>query len=233
MTAAAPDAKPSPLAGLWLGVQRERALIALFELGRQHSFALRAARLYAFGVGFGYAVAIASVRSGDRHTLVQGFVHAALIALSWVVGALAALGTAQVLAKHADRDALVALALQRGVSRASLTRARLLAGAVRIARLIGMPALCLVAVGVARGCSVGWALAVAPALVVYASALGLSLACLAHFSAELAPRHPRAMLAALVLAPVLISAAYPGLPSLPGLFSGLLERLLDTGAQFS
>lgn len=225
--------KRTPAAELWFRLQRERALIALFDLGRQKSLGLRAARLYSFGVFAGYGVAISLSHAADRRAAMQGFIQAALVSLSWVVGALAALGAAQVLAQQAERDALSALAVQRGFSRAALGRARTLSAAVRIARLVTLPALLLVALSVARGSTLTWALAVAPAVIVYGSALGLGLALLAHFSAELSPRHPRAMLAALVLGPLLISQAYPAVPNVPRLFSGLLEQLLDVGARLT
>lgn len=214
-------------------VQRERALIALFDLGRQKSYGLRAAKLYAIGVFVSYAIAISLTRGSERASTIHGFVRAALVSLSWVVGALAALGSAQALAQQSEREALSALALQRGFSEKALLRARTAAATVRVTRLVGVPAVLLVLVGVARGGTLRWALSVAPAVLVYASALGLALALLAHFSAELSPRHPRALLALLVLGPVLISLAYPAVPSLPGLFSGLLSRLLAAGAASS
>ena len=222
-------AKRSVLSELWLGVRRERALIALFDLGRQKNRDLRAARMYAFGVFASYALAIALTGSAARQPLIQSYVRAALVALSWVVGALASLGSARVQAEHAERNALSALALQRGFSDNALLRARALATAQRIARLIGLPALLLVAVGVARGATLAWAFAVAPAVLIYACALGLALALLAQLSAALAPRHPRALLLALVLCPLLLSQACSAIPSLPGLFSALLSRLLGAG----
>jgi hypothetical protein len=222
-------AKRSALAELWLSVRRERALIALFDLGRQKSRDLRAARMYAFGVFATYALAILLTGSAAREPLIQSYVKAALIALSWVVGALAALGSARVSAEHTERDGLTALALQRGFSESTLQRARLLATAQRIALLIGLPALLLVAVGLARGATLHFALAMVPAVLIYACALGLALAVLAQLSAELAPRHPRALLLALVLCPLLFSQAYSAFPSLPGLFSALLSRLLSAG----
>jgi hypothetical protein len=220
----------SPLAELWLTVRRERALVALLDSGRQKSRDLRAARLYAFGVFASYALAILLSRGVDRQPLIQSYVRAALVALSWVVGALASLGSARVLAEHAELDGLTALALQRGFSESALLRARTLATAQRIARLIGVPALLLVLVGLACGATLPWAFAVAPAVLVYACALGLALSVLALLSAELAPRHPRAFLLALVLCPLLLSQAYSAIPSLPGLFSLLLSRLLAAGA---
>lgn len=233
MTAPLTAPRSASSSEFWLRVQRERALVALFDLGRQKSYGLRAAKLYAFGVFAGYAIAISLTRGGDRSATIHGFVHAALVSLSWVVGALSALGSAQALAQQPERDALSALALQRGFKPAALLRARTWAATVRVARLVGVPALLLVAVGVARGNSLPWALAVAPAVVVYAGALGLSLALLAHFSAELSPAHPRALLTLLVLGPLLISLAYPAVPSVPALFSGLLSRLLAAGAALS
>jgi hypothetical protein len=226
-------ALPAFFSGFWLRVQRERALIALFDLGRQKGYGLRAAKLYAFGVFVGYALAISLLHGSERGRAIHGFVQAALASLSWVVGALAALGSAQALARQSERDALGALALQRGFQRTALLRARVGAATVRVTRLIGLPALLLVVVGLARGATLTWALSVAPAVLVYAGALGLTLALLAHFSAELSPSHPRALLSALVLGPLLVSLAYPAVPSLPRLFSGLLSRLLAAGAALS
>jgi hypothetical protein len=225
-----PRSAPS---GFRLSLQRERALTALFDLGRQKSTSLRLAKLYAFGVFVSYAVAILLARGDSRSATIHGFVKAALVSLSWVVGGLSALGSAQALAQQTERDALAALALQRGFPPSALLRARTWAATVRVTRTVGIPALLLVLVGVTRGGSLRWALAVAPAVVVYAGALGLALALLAHFSAELAPCRPRAFLAMLVLGPLLLSLAYPTIPSLPRLFSAFLARLLAVGAAFS
>jgi hypothetical protein len=223
----------SSSSAFWLRLQRERALITLFDLGRQKSYGLRAAKLYAFGVFISYAIAISLTRGSERAASIHGFIQAALASLSWVVGALAALGSAQALAEQPERDALSALARQRGLPKSALLRARTAAATVRVTRLVGVPALLLLLVGVARGATLRWALAMAPAVFVYAAALGLTLALLAHLSAELSPRHPRALLALLVFGPLLISLAYPAVPSLPRLFSGLLSRLLSPGAQLT
>jgi len=212
------SAQRSPLSKLWLGLRRERALLALFSLGRQRSRELRAARLYAFGVFLSYALAITFAGSNNRAERIQSDIRAALALLSWVVGALAALGATRSLAEQTERVALTGLALQRGFSERAVLRARTLATAERIARLIGLPALLLVAVGVARGATLRWALVTTPAVLVYASALGLSLAVLCQLSAELTPRHPRALLSALVLCPLLLSQAFSAIPSLPGVF---------------
>ena len=152
------------------------------------------------------------------------------MSLSWVVGGLSALGSAQALAQQGERDALAALAIQRGFQPSALLRARTWAATVQVTRTVCIPALLLILVGVARGGTLRWALTVAPAVVVYAGALGLALALLAHFSAELSPRHPRALLAVLVAGPLLLSLAYPSISSLPRLFSALLERLFAAGA---
>lgn len=221
------------LSGFWLRLQRERALLALFDLGRRKGYGLRVAQVYAFGVFAGYASAISLTRGSDRSAAIHGFLYAALVSLSWVVGALAALGSAQALSQQSERDALAALAVQRGFQHQALLRARIGAATLRVARLIGIPALLLVVVGVARGGTLSWALSVAPAVIIYAGALGLALALLAHFSAELSPSHPRALLAVLVLGPLLLSLAYPAVPSFPQLFSGLLSRLLAAGAAHS
>ena len=230
-----PDAEiaRSPLVRLRWRFERERALIALFDFGRRKGFGLRAARVYAFGVFVTYAIAISITHDIDRRAAIQSFMHAALVALSWVVGALAALGAARGLAQQADSDGLRALALQRGFDGRAVLRARTLAAALRVARLVGIPALLLVCVAVARGQSLAWALVMAPAVALYAAALGVCLTLLAHFSAELSPRHPRALLAALVLGPLLIAHVYPDVPSVPGVFSALLNQLMGAGAAFT
>ena len=232
MTPLLPESRASS-SGIWLRLQRERALVALFELDRQKSAGFRVARLYSWGVFAGYALAICLTRGAARAFAIHGFVRAALISLSWVVGALAALASARALAEQPERDALAALAIQRGFARSAFVRARVWATTRRVARLVGMPALLLVAVGVARGGSLPWALSVAPAVVVYALTLGFALALLALFSAELSPRHPRALLSTLVLAPLLISLVFPELPSVPRLFSGLLAQLFAAGLALS
>jgi len=230
----APLAAPrASLSELKLRLPRERALIALFDLGRQKGYGLLAAKLYAFGVFTSYAIAIALTGGPDRTATIHGLLRAAVISLSWAVGVLAALGSAQALAAPGERDALSTLAMQRGFPRSALRRARTWAATGRVARLLGVPALLLVVVGLMRGARAAWALAVTPALLVYAGVLGLALALLAQFAAELSPRHPRAMLLALGLGPFLVSLAFPAIPSLPQLFGALLTRLLDPGAALS
>jgi hypothetical protein len=230
---AEPVAHASAFGGLRLRIARERALVSCFELAQRKSFRLRAAKLYAFGVFVSYAVAISVARGSGRSAAIQGFLHSALIALSWVVGALAALGTAHGLSEQPERDGLRALAVQRGFSSPAILRARTLAGALRIARLIAVPALALVGVAVARGQALAWALATLPAVLAYAAGLGLCLAALAHFSSQLSPRHARGLLVALVLGPLLISQAYSAVPSVPGLFAAWLDQLLGAGAAFT
>lgn len=230
---AAPRLKRTSFAELWRRARRERALVALFDLGRQKTRDLRAARVYAFGVFLGYAIAIALSRGVQQRSLIHGFVEAALGVLSWLVAALAALGAAQALAEQSCRESLAALAMQRGFGSASRVRARTWAAALRITRLVLVPALLLVLVGLARGASLEWALDVAAAIIVYAGSLGVGLALLAHVAAELAPRHPRAMLLVLVLGPLLLSQAFPAFPNLPELTAALLTRLLESGARLT
>lgn len=235
MTEHAEPSRPhSPLAEGWQRRwARERALLALFDLGRRKGFGLRAAKLYAFGVFVTYAVAIWLAQRSASGEVGRGFVHAALVALSWVVGALAALGTAQGLAAPAERDALSALAFQRGFAERDVLRARTLGAALRIWRLVAIPALLLVLLALARGQSIAWTVVAAFGIALYAAALGLFLALLAQFSAELSGRHPRALLSTLVLGPLLLSQLYPAIPSVSGAFAALLDRVLDAAARFA
>lgn len=222
------------------GVWRERALVALFDSGHKQGVARWLTRWYAFVVFVSYAVAILLSRGGDRTAEIQSFVHAALVALSWVVGALSALAAARALSRPSSPglglgalDALDTLALARGYTQRALLRARTLSLALRIARSVGLPGVLLVALGLARGAAPIWALAVAPGVVVYASVLGLSLALLALFSAQLSPYRPRAMLACLLLGPMLLAHAFPGFPSPIAGLSWLLARWLNSGASLA
>jgi len=231
---AEPRPAESPLGtGLRQRWSRERALLALFDLGRRKGFGLRAAKLYAFGVFCTYAIAIWIADRAGSGEVGRGFVRAALVALSWVVGALAALGTARALAAPAERDALSALAFQRGFDRRDVLRARTLGAALRIWRLVAIPALLLVLLALARGQSIAWAVVATLGIALYAAALGLFLALLAQFSAELSSRHPRALLSALVLGPLLLSQLYPAIPSVSGAFAALLDRVLEAAARFA
>lgn len=226
-------ARVTPLARFRFGLQRERALIALFDLGRQKSWGMRAARLYAYSVGISYAVLLLLVGGGHRTAAMHELVRAALVSLSWAVGALGALGAARTLAEQPSRAALEALALQRGIAPSAFPRAQVLAAALRIARLVAVPALVLVAVAAARGANLRWAASMAAALALYATVLGACLGLLAAFAAELSPRRPRALLAALVLVPLFAAQAYPAIPSLPGFFGRLLSLLLSQAEALS
>ena len=211
----------------WLA--RERALIALFDLGRRKGFALRAAQLYAFGVFVTYAIAVWLARGERPRTVPASLLYAALVSLSWVVGALGAFGTARNLARSADGAGLVALARARGFSQREVIGARVIAAGTRVARLIAIPALLLLALtfAFAGGQAAGFVLSRAVGIVVYAELLGLSLVILAEISREIAPHHTRALLAVLVLGPLLFAQTYTWVPSLPGAFASLLDRLFD------
>ena len=194
---------------------------------------MRAARLYAFSVFVGYAVMILLARGTDRGLVMHRIVSSALGYLSWVVGALATLGAARTLARATQRDALEALALQRGVAASSFERAHVLATALRITRLIALPVLLLIAIAAARGARLPWAASAALLSIGYAGSLGLCLAALALFAAHGSPRWPRVLLAALVLVPLFAAQAFPSVPSVPGLFAQLLRQLLASSERFA
>ena len=230
MSIAKLEAKPSPWTEFVRGLARERALLVLFERGRSQGLTLRLARVVAFGVFTSYALAIVFTRGADRGASVRSCVHAALLTLSWGVGAPVALSAARFLAEPSGSDPLAALALGRGYARHSLFRARVLSVALRVARPVALFGVSLVGIGLARGATAIWALSAAPAVLVYASALGLVLALLALLAAELAPRRPRALLVYLVLALLLVARAFPSFPSPLAALSWLLDELLDSGA---
>jgi len=218
-----------PRRGFAQRLARERALVTLFDLGGRKGFALRAAQLYAFGVLVAYAALMLLMNGEQRRAELSSVLYAALASLSWVVGALAAFGTARNLTRSPDRAGLVALARSRGFSARDMLRARVLAASLRVARLIAIPALLLLALTLVRGQTASFVLLRAPGIVLYAALLGMCLAILAEISAELAPRHTRALLAALVLGPVLFAQVYAWVPSLPATFASLLDRLFTSG----
>ncbi len=215
----------------WLA--RERALVALFDLGRRKGFALRAAQLYAFGVLVSYAIAMLLVSGEHRQGELAGLLYAALVSLSWVVGALAAFGTVRNLARSTDRAGLAALARTHGFSEREMLLARIVAAALRIARLIAIPALLLLLLALALGQSTSFVLSRIPAILAYAALLGVCLASLVELSEHVAPKHARALLTALVLAPLLLAQAYAWVPSLPSLFASLLDRWFDVGSSLT
>ena len=172
-------------------------------------------------------------RGTERGVLMHRFVSSSLGYLSWVVGALATLGAARALALSTNREALEALALQRGVAANAFARAHVLAAALRIARLIALPVLLLIGIAAARGANLTWAASTALFSLAYAAVLGLCLAVLALFAAQLSPRWPRSFLAALVLVPLFAAQAIPNVPSVPGLFGQLLRQLLASSERFA
>jgi len=216
-----------------LRLARERALVALFDLGRRKGFALRAAQLYAFGVFICYAILIWLADGEHQRSELSSLMYAALVSLSWVVGALAASGTVRNLARSPDRAGLVALALTRGFSHRDVTRARSIATALRVTRLVAIPALLLLALTLVRGQTPGFVVSRAPAVVLYATLLGICLAVLTELSAALAPRHARALLAVFVLGPLVLAQAYVWMPNLPAAFASLLDRMFAGGGGFT
>lgn len=215
--------------GFALRLARERALVAVFDLGRRKGFALRAAQLYAFGVFVSYAIAMLLVNGEHRHGELASLLYAALVSLSWVVGTLAAFGTAKNLSRSTDRAGLTALARSRGFSEREILGASVIAAALRIMRLIATPALLLLTLALVRGQAASFTLSRAPAIIAYATLLGLCLAILAELSEKLSPRHARSLLISFLFGPLLLAQAFPWIPSLPGLFGGLLARWFETG----
>ena len=167
-----------------------------------------------------YALAILLTKGADRQQRLQSWAWKSCAHCVVLGGGvlLPSLGAARVRGEHAEHDGLTALALQRGFSEGAALRARTLATAQRIARLIGLPALLLVALGLARGATLGWATSCdrsrSPGLRVPAGprARGVSRA---RSRACPAPSTCPAARARAVSS-VLFSQAYSAIPSLPG-----------------
>ena len=202
------------------------ALVRLCAQAQRGLWGLRLARLYGFGVGFGYAVLVfvgpASLTTSSR------LWARALATASWLAG-VGALSLATELTTRDATQGLTDLARLRGFGEAQLERARTIAGARRLAVASLLPGLLVALATLLRfrtlhgsAVALGLALATLP----YALLVGSSLAFLARACSRWLPGRGRLLLLALVLGPWLfgLGSSTP-IPSLPGAFGWLLQHM--------
>ncbi len=152
-----------------------------------------------------------------------------LLAASWTVGMLAALGAARPLVAEDEGDGVRTMMAVRGLGASWLQSAYLLAAAARIARVVAFPVLliwllALMATNTSQELS-GFALLPA-VILVYSAIFGTALAALARWGATWVPGQGRPVLLALVVVPHLAGIIWPSVPSLPSLFRALVEALV-------
>jgi len=147
---------------------------------------------------------------------------------SWVAG-VGALSLATDLPSRDAKQGLLGLTRLRGFDDRTFERARSLAGALRLSSTVAIPGVMLaVAVGL-RLRSFSGALAAVSLLLLtlpYAALVGSSLALLARAASRILPERGRFLFLVLALGPWLLGKATGGgVPSVPGAFAWLLERL--------
>jgi len=194
---------------------------------------MKAARVLGFSIALATLVMMLVLSSGSGRDVVDVIVVRSIGLLSWLVGGLAALSAARDLDADDTRDGIFALVAQRGYSRRMLVWARAAATVQVVARLVGTPALVLALVAVLMSRSGMQTLArilLCVGIVGYVALLGVVLGLLARWSAAYAPRHGRALLAAVVLGPELVKYVSERVPSVPALFGWLLEQLVRVGS---
>ena len=193
---------------------------------------MRMARLYAAGVAVTYGVLVVLASGDGAARAGRALVIRELTAASWVVTALAALSLAANLREQDVQRGFGGLLAQRGIRDDALELGRWLAGAKRIATLVGLSGLFVCAVAAMRVGSLQSGLlllARAIATVVYSLLLGAGISALARAAASLAPRHGRSLLIALVLLPHAARELWPELPSVPAAYGSLLSLVARVG----
>jgi hypothetical protein len=206
-------------------------LVALLDRQLATHLWAQLAKVAAVLIAVGYVLLMIAVAFSGAARQADVLVKNALFWLSWIVAGSVALGAAGPADSEADR-AVGALASQRGYSARSLTRARALAVLRRIFRLVAIPAagLAVLALAVAASAS----LLLPRVLLVfgvlgYAALLAGVLTALVELSRWLSPQRARGMLVLLVLGPHVLRSFSPHVPSVPALFSSVLDGLLKLG----
>ena len=202
------------------------ALIRLCAEGQRRLWGLRLGRLYAFGIGFSYAVMV--FLAPESLPTAANLWRRALATVSWVAG-VGALTLATDLAARDASLGLTGLARLRGFGEPQLERARAVAGALRLSTTVLVPGL-MVALAVllrfrtlqGSAVAVGLVLATLP----YAVLVGSMLAFLGRACSLWLPGRGRLLLMALVLGPWLLGLGLDAaIPSIPRAFGWLLHLL--------
>jgi hypothetical protein len=181
-----------------------------------------------YGLGIGLSYALVALLTGRDSQALAGLWHGAMQTASWLTG-LGALSLARDLDERDARSGLLGLTRLRGFDRASLERARWLAGAITLSSVTTAAGGLLAVAAMLKLRSVAGAalaLAMVPLTLVYGAVVGSVLAALARLSARSVPGKGRWALLIIVLVPWLADIALGGVRiSIPGWFGWLLQRL--------
>lgn len=203
-----------------------RALVRLCARSQKELWGLRLTRLYGFGIGVSYgALALAMPQEPQ---VAAALWSRSLVTASWVAG-VGALSLATDLEARDAAQGLTGLARLRGFGSPALERARILAGALRVAGAVAIPGLLVALAALLRFRTLPGAVTalwLALLTLPYAALLGGTLACLARLSSRLLPQRGRLLLLSLVLGPWLLAlGTRSDVPSVPAAFGWLLARL--------
>lgn len=222
----------APLLPEWPEARRSEhgRLLALVRLSARSVRAgglSRAGRFYGWAIAFSHGAISVFLRVRGEREGIAAVVPAALVSLSWAAGVVAWAAARDPGGEERD-GGLVALAESRGAAPGERAHARLLATIKVVGRAVGFPGFAVAVLAFALAPTVRAAL-VAFAVVLYAAVFGTVLGGLARGAARAAPKHGRAVFAALVLAPLLLRDTFPG-ASLVSFFSWLIERVAWLGS---
>jgi hypothetical protein len=197
----------------------------LYESELAALWGCRLAKLGAVTLFLIYGVALIIVARGTDPAPVDGITVKAVRWLVWIAGALSAFSAARNAGRIEGRIELVTLIRQRGLSAVSLGAVRPYAVGMRVARLVGLPALGLGLSAVALSPSMAVLLGRLMFVVLlggFVVAVSTILALLTDLSLWLTPDRAGWTLVALLAVPDLARTVWPLTPSAPALFDWLL-----------
>lgn len=203
-----------------------RGLVRLCSQAQSQLWGLRLGRMYGFGVGFSYALlAFAAPLSLD--TAAKLWVGC-LGTASWVAGVGALSLSTDLVARDATQGFTSLLRL-RGYGESQVERARVVAGALRLATTVLIPGLLLAVAILLRIRTLPaalLALALCLFTVPYAALVGGVLSPLARSCHRLLPSRGRWLFALLTLGPWLVGVGLDApVPSIPGAFAWVLSNV--------
>jgi hypothetical protein len=219
LTTASPPARASAL---------PRALVRLSARAQRELWGIRLTRLYAFGIGISYSVLVLTGPLSPG--VAPGLWMKAVTTASWIAG-IGALSLARELTERDATQGVTALARLRGYGAPELERARVAAGALKLAATVAIPGALVALTALLRWRSlpgVLTALALLLFTALYAALFGVTLSALARACSRALPGRGRLLLLAIVLGPWLLASGIGvHLPSIPGGFGWLLARLAE------
>jgi hypothetical protein len=194
------------------------------------ALSVKTARLYGIGVLVSYLVMLGVLRA----ELSPGeLTRRALATLSWIAGGLVAFGATRDLDRVDEAAGVTDLVRLRGFDPRALELARASAIALRVLRVVGLPGFVFSVASLAMAdnpAAVLSGLGRSAGVVFYALCFAAGVALLARAAVLLAPSRGRLALIGMVFGPQLAAVFVPGLPSVPHLYSKLLDLCLGLGA---